>query len=49
MKRMDKVLSELPDYFDKEEIKEWIEKWKEIGRNLTEEEIDEIMKASELR
>ena len=31
MEELNNVLSELPDYFDKEEIKEWIEKWKEIG------------------
>ena len=30
MERMGEALSGLPDYFNKEDIKEWIEKWKEI-------------------
>lgn len=49
MERMDEALSGLPDYFDKEEIREISYMWEKFGENLTEEEIAEIMKASELR
>lgn len=45
--RMDKALSELPDYFNKEEIRELAEMWGKIGENMTEEEIAEIMSKSE--
>ena len=46
---MEKILSETPDYFDKEEIREWTKAWKQIGENITEEEIAEIMKMSKMR
>lgn len=43
------VLLEFPDYFDKGKIHEMTDMWQEFGRNLTKEEIVELMKISELR
>lgn len=43
------VLLEFPDYFDKEKIHKMTDMWQEFGRNLTKEEIVEVMKMSELR
>lgn len=47
--RMNKVLSELPDCFNKEEIRKLTEMWTGLGKNLSQEEITEIIKQSELR
>ena len=49
LQELSNVLLELPDYFDKEKIHEMTDMWQEFGRNLTEEEIVEVMKMSELR
>ena len=49
LEELNNVLLELPDYFDKEKIHEMTDMWQEFGRNLTEEEIVELMKMSELR
>ena len=49
LEELSNVLLELPDYFDKEKMHEMTDMWHEFGRNLTEEEIVEVMKMSELR
>lgn len=49
LQELNNVLLELPDYFDKRKIHEMTDMWQEFGRNLTEEEIVELMKMSELR
>lgn len=47
LQELSNVLLELP--VDKGKIHEMTDMWQEFGRNLTEEEIVELMKMSELR